>query len=40
VLDVLGTVYLAVVCPVVLAWHRLWHRGKYREYRAMMDRWL
>ena len=36
----LAAVYLAVVCPVVEAWHRLVHRRRYREYREMMDKWL
>ena len=40
VLDFLGRVYLAVVCPAVMAWHRFWHTRKYREYQEMMDRWL
>ena len=36
----LSNVYLAVVCPVIEAWHRLVHPRRYREYREMMDRWL
>ena len=36
----LAAAYLAVVCPVVEAWHRLVHRREWREYREMMDRWL
>ena len=40
VLDWLGRVYLAAVCPLVLAWHRLVHRQQYAEYQEMLDRWL
>lgn len=36
----LAAAYLAVVCPAVALWHRVWHRREWREYQEFMDTWL